>query len=199
MVSLRVDLADAITGAARHQGEATSRVRGADWQVAVVTAVDTTTGTVDCGTIRARRLDCYSQPAVGDRIVLTNSGSGNWVAVGRTSTDAGTWTTLTLASGFEWAGHGFTPSYLTEGPWVTWRGRIKASSGTIPNNTTIATIPSAVRPAGGNTLGWASPRNSNVFPAVVRVEITTSGVLRTYEIDNPPTWISLDGVRYPID
>ncbi|MFG7940951.1 hypothetical protein [Streptomyces cacaoi] len=78
-------LADAIAATARRQGAVTPAVRGADWQVAKVTAVGSgaTAGTVDCGTIRARRLTTYTSPAVGDRIVISRNSTGNWVAVGK--------------------------------------------------------------------------------------------------------------------
>lgn len=65
-------------------GAADPKVRGSDWQTAIVTAVGSD-GTVTCGTIVARRLDSYPTPSVGDKVFLTNSSSGNWVAVGRTS------------------------------------------------------------------------------------------------------------------
>jgi hypothetical protein len=59
-------------------------VRGADWQTAIVTAVNAD-GTVNVGVTVARCLDSYPSPTVGDKIFLTNSGIGSWVAVGRTS------------------------------------------------------------------------------------------------------------------
>ncbi|WP_275558478.1 hypothetical protein [Streptomyces sp. 5-6(2022)] len=82
MTSTVSDLADAIRLQAVTAGATEPTVRGADWQTAIVTAVGT--GTVDCGTITARRLESYQNPAVGDRIVITQSGNGNWLACGRT-------------------------------------------------------------------------------------------------------------------
>lgn len=82
--ALRIQLADAMHREAVRGARADSKVRGADWQTAIVTAVGSD-GTVTCGTIVARRLDSYPSPVVGDQIFLTNSGSGNWVAVGRTA------------------------------------------------------------------------------------------------------------------
>ncbi|TVL89733.1 hypothetical protein [Streptomyces sp. SAJ15] len=80
------DLADAIRFQAVAAGASTPTVRGADWQTATVTAVGA--GTVDCGTVTARRMDSYQNPAIGDRIVLTQSGNGNWAALGRLSGSA---------------------------------------------------------------------------------------------------------------
>lgn len=89
-------LAAAITGAARTAGAGAPAVRGADVQTAVVTAVNTTAGTVDIGTIRARRLDSYLNPVVGDKILLVRSGNGNWYAAGRTATaQDGAWVSYT--------------------------------------------------------------------------------------------------------
>lgn len=90
------DLAHAIAGAALTAGVVTPAVRGADWRLAVVDVVNAD-GTVDCGTIRARRLeDAYRNPTVGDTAVITQNSAGNWLAIGRTATTAGTgWQTYT--------------------------------------------------------------------------------------------------------
>jgi len=82
--ALRIQLADAMHQEAVRAGAASPKVRRADWQTAIVTAVGGD-GTVNVGVIVARCLDSYPAPAVGDQIFLTNSGAGNWVAVGRTS------------------------------------------------------------------------------------------------------------------
>lgn len=82
--SVAADLADAFRHEVVRTGANASRVRRADWQTAVVTAVNGD-GTVNVGVIVARCLDSYPAPTVGDQIFLTNSGAGNWVAVGRTS------------------------------------------------------------------------------------------------------------------
>lgn len=79
-------VAQAVAAAAVQAGQDTPAVRGADWQTPTVTAVNAD-GTVSCGTaIRARRLDSYTNAAVGDQIMLTRSGTGSWIAVGRTAT-----------------------------------------------------------------------------------------------------------------
>lgn len=78
------DLAAALLGAARTAGAADPTVRGADWRTGTVTAVPGD-GTVEVGTVRARCLDSYSTPTVGDQVVISQSGTGNWIALGRTS------------------------------------------------------------------------------------------------------------------
>lgn len=80
-------LADAVRKNAVQAGASSPEVRGADWQTAAVTAVNGD-GTVNIGVIVARCLDSYSTPTVGDVIYLTQSGAGNWVAVGRTSSSS---------------------------------------------------------------------------------------------------------------
>ncbi|WP_018385248.1 hypothetical protein [Wenjunlia vitaminophila] len=87
MPGIEQDFADAVAALSTRTGTATPAVRGSDWQTATVTAVSGD-GTVDVGTVRARRLESYTAPQVGDRIMLTRSGGGNWVAVGRCA-DAG--------------------------------------------------------------------------------------------------------------
>lgn len=89
-------LADAIAATARRQGETTPAVRGADWQTLTVTDVNVPAGTVACGTIVARCLESYLNPAVDDLAIITRNGTGNWVALGRTATTVtGGWTTYT--------------------------------------------------------------------------------------------------------
>lgn len=81
-------VAQAVAAAAVQAGQDTPAVRGADWQTATVTAIYGD-GTIACGTaIRARRLESYQLPTVGDQIMLTRSGTGSWIAVGRTATAA---------------------------------------------------------------------------------------------------------------
>jgi hypothetical protein len=90
-----LQLAAGITLAARQAGATDPTVRRADWQTAVVTSVNTD-GTVDIGNVRARRLDTYVNPAVGDTVMVTQSGSGNWAALGRLAPSADAdWTAYT--------------------------------------------------------------------------------------------------------
>ena len=141
------DLAHAMVGAATTAGATSTAVRGADWRLGIVTAVGA--GTVDVGQIRARRLDSYTLPTVGDQIVITQNSAGNWLAIGRTAAnDSGVWNTLTLASGYTNPGHGYTAAWMREGKRIWLRGRIGKASGTIANGATICTLPASIRPAG---------------------------------------------------
>lgn len=80
------DLAWALKAQSRRAGSEDPNVRGSDWRMATVTAVNAD-GTVDADGIPAIRCDeSYLLPTVGDVIVITQSGTGNWWAWGRGST-----------------------------------------------------------------------------------------------------------------
>lgn len=190
------ELGAALKRAAQRTGEQTPSVRGSDWAGAIVTAVNAN-GTVDADGLEGIRcMETYSQPAVGDLIYVTQSSSGNWLAWGRAATVGQTWTNLTLASGFQHPGHGWTASYLREGRRIWLRGRIGPTSGSIADGATISTLPAAIRP--GVAAAWAVARDAAVTPATIRLEITTAGVLRTFQSTNLPTWVGLDGITYTI-
>lgn len=143
-------LADAIAGEARRQGETSSTVRGSDWQTAVVTAVDVAAGTVDCGPIRARRLESYGGAQVGDLIVITRSGTGNWVAWGRLRDSADTTTAgATAATGFdlvEWSARRVgLHCYIRLAVTRTGAAIAATAAGNI-SDTQLATLPAGWRP-----------------------------------------------------
>jgi hypothetical protein len=191
------DLAWAIRQQAKRTGERSPSVRGSDWRLAVVTA-ENGDGTVDAdGIDDVRCMETYSLPAVGDVIAITQSSSGNWLAWGRTTTVDPDWVPLTLAAGYTNPGHGYTASYLREGRRIWLRGRIGPTSGAIADGATILTLPAAIRPT--SSMAWAVTRDAAVVPATIRVEIVGgSGVLKTFQSSNLPTWISLDGISYTI-
>lgn len=81
-------VAQSIARASTQAGRDDPEVRRADVQSGIVTAVGATAGTVDVGSIRARRLESYQQPTVGDQILLVQSGTGSWWAAGRTASAA---------------------------------------------------------------------------------------------------------------
>jgi len=203
--SADASFADAVLSEAGRQAATAPGVRRADLSYVVVTAVNAD-GTVSVGDIKARRFaETYAAPAVGDQVVLGQAGNGNWYCFGRLAslTDTGTWVPLTLGAGMSWPGHGAVPGCLREGKRITLRGRVGATSGNIADGATILTLPAAVRPAGAATASWASPRNapagSNPQPNVCRVDITTAGIIRTFEAGNPPSWVSLDFISYFTD
>jgi hypothetical protein len=192
------DLKYAIQQAAKRTGEQAPSVHGSDWRLATVTA-ENGDGTVDADGIPGiRAMESYTQPAVGDVIVITQSSSGNWLAWGRTVSVDPDWVALTLAAGFQNPGHGYTASYLREGRRIWLRGRIGPTAGTIADGATLLTLPAAIRPAGATAVAWAVARDAAVMPATLRLEILTTGVIRTFQSSNLPTWVSLDGISYTI-
>lgn len=81
------DLAWALKQQAKRAGEQSPTVRGSDWQMVTVTAVNGD-GTIAADGIPAVRcLEGYAQPADGDIVLITRSSSGNWAAWGRLATD----------------------------------------------------------------------------------------------------------------
>ena len=194
--SIHRDLAWALKQQAQRAGEQAPSVRGSDWRLATVTAVNAD-GTVDADGIPSIRcMETYVLPAVGDVIVIDQNSSGNWLAWGRTVISSQGWTNLTLASGYQNPGHGWTASYLREGRRIWLRGRIGPTTGGIPDGDTLLTLPAAIRP--GVAAGWAVVRDASVTPATLRLEITNTGVVRTFQSTNLPTWIALDGISYTI-
>lgn len=105
-VATSLQVAQGIAQAARQAGSDDPDVRGADWQTATVTAVNAD-GTVDIGSIRARRVSTYQNPLVGDRIFVSRSGNGNWMAIGRTAISTETAFTAYTPT---WTSDGTNPS-----------------------------------------------------------------------------------------
>jgi hypothetical protein len=104
------DLAWALKQQATRAGEGAPSVRGADWRLATVTAVNTD-GTVAVAGIPAiRRLETYRNPAVGDLIVIQQASNGNWISPGRTAATTDNQFTT------------FTPT-VTGGGSATWATR----------------------------------------------------------------------------
>jgi hypothetical protein len=103
---------------------------------------------------------------------------------------------LTLAAGYGNPGHGWTASYLREGRRIWLRGRISPNAGTIADGATLLTLPPAIQP--GVAVAWAVARDASVMPAVCRLEIMNTGVVRTFQSSNLPSWVALDGISYTI-
>jgi hypothetical protein len=76
------DLAWALKQQAIRAGERSPSVRGSDWRLATVTAAPGD-GTVTADGVTCRCLTSYATPAVGDIAVISQSSSGNWIAIDR--------------------------------------------------------------------------------------------------------------------
>lgn len=98
------------------------KARGADWRTATVASVNAAAGTVTTTDgIPCRCLETYLVPTVGDQVVISQSGSGNWLAQGR----------LAPSHETDWAT--YTPT-VTNGGSVTWTTRTgfwKRASGVV--------------------------------------------------------------------
>ncbi|WP_097934511.1 MULTISPECIES: H-type lectin domain-containing protein [unclassified Streptomyces] len=78
------DLVGALRRQAVRVGADTPSVRGADWRIAVVAAVNAGANTVTTEDgIVVRRWESYLAPAVGDIIGITQSSGGSWGTWGR--------------------------------------------------------------------------------------------------------------------
>ncbi|CUW31795.1 hypothetical protein [Streptomyces reticuli] len=109
-LSVHRDLKWALRQAAQRAGERAPSVRGSDWRLATVTAVNAD-GTIVADGITARRMEAYRNAAVGDVAVLDQSSSGNWIAHGRLATAAALGPVP------------YTPT-VTGGGSVTWSTRV---------------------------------------------------------------------------
>ena len=172
------DLAWALKEQARRTGASSPDVRGADWRQATVTAVNGD-GTVTADGIPGiRRMDGYTQAAVGDVIVITQSSSGNWLAWGRTvSTASDDWITPTLTA--PWIAYPGGGNY--QGPrykrlpdrTVVLEGLIASNSVSVSGVSNVMTLPAGYRPTA--TLVFATIQTGN---AVRQLEIVETGVVR---------------------
>ncbi|MCX4543765.1 hypothetical protein [Streptomyces sp. NBC_01565] len=145
--AVRRGLADAISRQAIEQVSASPSSRGADWRQAVVDTVnaDGTVTTTD-GVI-ARRASTYLSPAAADVIVVTVSGSGQWMALGRLASGTSGWTTLPLAGGWAAVSSYYTPAYRLNGDGTASLCGLAQLSGTLADGATVATLPTEARPA----------------------------------------------------
>lgn len=205
--SIHRDLAAALKSQARRTGEQTPSVRGGDWRLATVTAVNTD-GTVEVdAAMDVRRMDLYQAPAVGDVIVISQSSSGNWVANGRTAGTAdptGAWTNLPLLAGFttpQAAGFGVA-QYRILTVYGTGRVELRGSAActtalTAQTNATSA-LPAAARPSVTRRLVVGRNYSATALGAIA-AEVSTAGVLSVFGSTSPTTtWFALDGCYYDL-
>ncbi|WP_405559081.1 hypothetical protein OHV08_34295 [Streptomyces canus] len=83
---LNRSLTAALQKSAKRAGEQAPSVRGGDWRLATVTAVNGD-GTVEVDDVMdVRRMAFYTSPTVGQVIRIDQSSSGNWVALGPLAT-----------------------------------------------------------------------------------------------------------------
>jgi hypothetical protein len=205
--SVTRDLREALRVQAKKAGAQTPSVRGSDWRLATVTAVNAD-GTVDADGIPAiRRMEGYQAPVVGDLITISQSSSGNWVAFGRTATatdPVGAWTSLPLLAGYttpQAAGFGVA-QYRVLTVFGTARVELRGTAActtalTAPTSVTSA-LPAAARPSVIRRLVIGRNYSATAIGAV-GAEMSPAGVLQVFASTSPTTtWFSLDGCYYDL-
>lgn len=140
-------LADAVARQGLASVLETPSARGSDWRQAVVDTVGTDGTVTTTDDVIARRLATYLSPTVGDVIVVSVSGSGQWLAHGRLASGASGWTTLPLASG--WTAHAsfYTPAYRLNGDGTASLCGLAETTNALAAGATVATLPTEARPA----------------------------------------------------
>ncbi|WP_327738467.1 hypothetical protein OG749_36395 [Streptomyces nojiriensis] len=190
------DLADILHGQVRQASDQDPSIRGADWRLAVVASIQTTGTVTTTDGVVARRTDMYVTPLVGDTIILTVSGMGNWLAVGRIapSTTAGTWQALTYNGTWSaWGSPFYSPAYRIEGDGtVSLSGLARAPAAT-SGVSTVATLPVPARPA-------AAVYRSILVNAGVNgtLMIDTDGTMQIRDYTGTAGWAAFDGVTFRI-
>lgn len=210
------DLVASLKRQVTRTGESTPAVRGADWRLATVTAVGA--GTVTADGILVRCLETYTMPAVGDVIVVSQSSSGNWIALGRTSSGDSDWTTPTLGTGYV-QGNTTTTGNLNGplryrkvnwfGTWfMEWDGAANRSNGAQVANVLSAALPASHRPAARASLVIA--RNATSITGVAASTSVVHSLKVDFEMDGTvalvsatagdveTNWFSFRGIRYPL-
>lgn len=210
-------LADAFVHAAVRAGETTPAVRGADWRTATVTVVGA--GTVTADGIVCRCLDSYALPLVGDLAVITQSSSGNWLAVGRTTDGSAVgWVTPTLGTGYTQGntsstGNNNGPIRYRRVPWLgtwfmEWDGGANRANGAQNSNILSSALASQYRPAARasmviarNATSITGVANSTSVVHSLKIDFDADGTVSLVSStagDVETNWFSLKGCRYPL-
>lgn len=141
--------ARALATAGKRTAAATPLVRGADWRTAIVASISSNGTITTTDGIPARRIQPYSYPAVGDRVVISRNGAGNWIALGVLGTGTGAWVTIPAGTGYTALSGYQAPTCRVSGDRVDLRGSYsKPGTGvTIVYGDVFATLPAGYRPA----------------------------------------------------
>lgn len=170
------DLAAAVERKMVRTGQATPAVRGSDWHLATVTAVNAD-GTVDAdGITGIRRQSTYEAPLVGDLIRISRSSTGNWVAAGRLAPTAGdAWVAPALTAPWANFGGGFQAARyrLYASGDVGIEGVVGTGATSVTGTSALFTLPAGYRPV--DTVMTAQVMNGN---AVRQLTINNLGQVR---------------------
>lgn len=212
-------LADALQQQAVSAGATATSVRGADWRLATVQTVNAGGTVVTDDGITVRQLDTYTLAQVGDLIVISQSSSGNWIALGRTSTGDPGWTTPTLGTGYTQgnsssSGNNNGPIRYRRinwhGTWfMEWDGGANRANGAQTANILSAALAVAYRPVNRaslviarNAAEIAGTANSTSVYHSCKVDFLQDGAVSLVSAtvgSSEANWISLKGIRYPLD
>jgi hypothetical protein len=154
------DLADALYEQVVTVGAETPRVRGGNWQTAVVTAIGSDGTLTAAGISGIRRLAHFVDPAIGDTVVVEQNSFGNWVATGRLATSVGEWTALTPAANFSATPGYQAPRYRLVGRTVHLQGHFTKNA-TLVSGDVFVTLPAAIRPAADHDMVVAGSHGTN--------------------------------------
>jgi hypothetical protein len=192
--SLAIELADALHGQAVQAGTQAPGVRGSNWRIGIVATVGTDGTVTTSDGIIARRHDMYVSPAVNDRIRLTVSGSGEWMAVGRTApaSTAGTWVALSFAGSWSaWGSPYYTPAYRLNGDGTASLCGLARAPASTTTASTIATLPVEARPV--SKCRFATHVNNGLLGGL---DINTTGAVVVTDFSGTAVWTALDVAHY---
>lgn len=188
------DLADVLYRQVRQASDQDPSVRGADWRLGVVASIQTTGTVTTTDGIVARRTDFYVTPVVGDTIILTVSGAGNWLVLGRMapSTTAGTWQALSYAGTWSaWGAPHYSPAYRINGDGTVSLSGLAKAPGSTTGTSTIATLPVGARPA--LKVRFTTIVNPGVTGAL---DVNTDGTVQITDYSGTAIWATLDGATF---
>lgn len=140
-------LADALSEESERAGAAAPGVRRADWRMAVVATVDASGTITTTDGIVAKRLQSYRRPAVSDVVIISQSGAGSWLALGRLEATNDTWTNISLAAGWTAQANYYVPGYKLNSDGTASLCGMSSMSGSLASGATVATLPAEARPA----------------------------------------------------
>ncbi|KOU30229.1 hypothetical protein ADK53_28890 [Streptomyces sp. WM6373] len=188
------DLADVLHSQIRRAADGDGSIRGADWRLATVASIQATGTVTTTDGVVARRTDLYVTPVVGDTIILTVSGMGNWLALGRVApvTTAGTWQALTYNGTWSaWGAPHYSPAYRINGDGTVSLSGLAKAPGSTTGTSTIATLPTAARPA--QKARFSTIVNPGVNGAL---DVNTDGTIQITDYSGTAIWATLDGATF---
>ncbi len=188
------ELADALHGQVRQAADQSPGVRGADWQISIVDSVQATGTVTTTEGIVARRTGLYVTPAVGDTVVLTVSGAGHWLALCRLApaSTAGTWQALSYNGSWSaWGAPHYAPAYRINGDGTVSLSGLAKAPGSTTGTSTIATLPTAARPA--LKARFSTIVNPGVGGAL---DVNTDGTIQITDYPGTAIWATLDGATF---